>query len=129
MHIGELSKRTGASARSIRHYDEHGLLDAYRTKSGYRTFDDPTVHRVLRIKSLIQHGLTVDDIVSMRQCLDAPASEEQFCDHLIELYKAKLRELEEEIDVLQQKRARLDDRLQYLADARKQSAWHERMKR
>lgn len=73
MHIGELSKRTGASVRSIRHYDEHGLLDAYRTESGYRTFDDSAVHRVLRIKSLIRYGLTIDDILPMARCLDAPA--------------------------------------------------------
>lgn len=118
MRIGELSKRTGASVRSIRHYDENGLLDAGRTESGYRTFDDSAVDRVLRIKNLIYHGLTVDDILPMVECLDAPASEEQFCDHVMELYEAKLRALDGEIEALRRRHRRLAERLRQLRTRR-----------
>jgi MerR family transcriptional regulator, copper efflux regulator len=38
--IGELSQRTDASVRSIRHYDEHGLLASVRASNGYRMFPE-----------------------------------------------------------------------------------------
>ncbi|WP_374225966.1 MerR family DNA-binding transcriptional regulator [Micromonospora sp. C41] len=38
MRIGELSARTGVSARSIRYYEQQGLLAALRTPSGQRVF-------------------------------------------------------------------------------------------
>ena len=37
MHIGEVAERTGLSLRTIRHYDEVGLLPALgRTDGGFR---------------------------------------------------------------------------------------------
>lgn len=114
MRIGELATRTGVSVRSIRHYGDNGLLEAARTDSGYREFGESAVGRVLRIKSLIYHGLTVDDIIPMAECLDAPATEEQFCGHLMDLYESKLRTLDEEIEAFQQKRRRLAERIRQL---------------
>ncbi len=41
MHIGELADRTGLSNRTIRHYDEVGLLHpSGRTEGGFRLYTD-----------------------------------------------------------------------------------------
>src|SRR5690606_26949884 len=76
MHIGELSGGTGGSVRPTRHSDDNGLLGARRGENGYRIFDEAAVRRVLRIKRLIHHGLTVEEIRPMAACLDGPADEE-----------------------------------------------------
>ncbi len=39
MQIGELAQRTGASGRSIRYYEQQGLLETQRTGRGWRTYD------------------------------------------------------------------------------------------
>lgn len=50
MNIGQLSRMTGASVRSIRHYDKKGLLDAKRLNNGYRDFDETAIDRIQTIQ-------------------------------------------------------------------------------
>ena len=114
MRIGELARRTGVSVRSIRHYDDNGLLGARRGENGYRIFDEAAVRRVLRIKQLIHHGLTVEEIRPMAACLDGPADEETVCDHVIALYEQKLRSIDDEIAALRAQRERVAERLRAL---------------
>lgn len=38
LKIGALAQATGVSVRSIRHYDQHGLLASTRAQNGYRAF-------------------------------------------------------------------------------------------
>ena len=48
MKIGELAERTGVPAKTIRYYEEIGLVTApARTEGGYRDYSDDDVH-VLR---------------------------------------------------------------------------------
>ena len=57
MRIRELSRRTGASQRSLRYYEEQGLLAPERSPSGYRDFDERSVFTVSRIQILLSAGL------------------------------------------------------------------------
>jgi DNA-binding transcriptional MerR regulator len=57
MRIGELSRRTGASRRSLRYYEEQGLLTPTRLPNGYRDYDERAVATVLRIQVLLSAGL------------------------------------------------------------------------
>ncbi|CAI7974193.1 MerR family transcriptional regulator [Frankia sp. Hr75.2] len=72
MLIGELSAATGASVRSLRHYETHGLLVAGRGMNGYRQFPDSAVETVARIRVLLAAGLSVATIRQVLPCtLDA----------------------------------------------------------
>jgi DNA-binding transcriptional MerR regulator len=62
MTIGELTRATGVSARSLRHYEAGGLLKPRRRGSGYRDYDDEDLDRVQRIRDLIALGLTLRQI-------------------------------------------------------------------
>lgn len=111
MRIGELCKRTGVSVRSIRHYDEAGLLRSSRAENGYRHFPGSEVRRVVRIRFLIHHGFTVEDIRPMAPCLDRSDSEEEFCERVLARYEEKLAEVETQMAEMADRRRQLADRV------------------
>lgn len=53
LSIGELARETGASLRSIRHYDDHRLLSSVRAENGYRVFSALAVTQVRQIQRLM----------------------------------------------------------------------------
>ena len=73
MRIGELSVRTGASARSIRYYEEQGLLTSIRSGSGQRTYEESAVDRVLLIRRLFDAGIGSRTMSSLLPCMSDPS--------------------------------------------------------
>lgn len=69
MRIGELAKETGASTRSLRYYEEQGLLTSERSASGQRHYPDTAVERVDLIKSLLEAGLSSTTISDVLPCI------------------------------------------------------------
>lgn len=69
MRIGELSRRTGASARALRYYEEQGLLSPARRPSGYREYTDPAVRTVRHIRLLLSAGLGTAVIAEILPCV------------------------------------------------------------
>ena len=49
MRIGDLSAATGASARSLRYYEQQGLLASERSSGGQRHYPESAVERVTLI--------------------------------------------------------------------------------
>ncbi len=72
MRIGELSIRTGASPRSLRYYEEQGLLVSSRVASGQRHYSDDHVERVALIQSFLAAGLSSRTIAKMVPCMTEP---------------------------------------------------------
>jgi MerR family transcriptional regulator, thiopeptide resistance regulator len=53
--VGDLSKRTGLSIRTLHYYDEIGLLSpSHRTESGYRVYGKQDIIRLQQIITLKQ---------------------------------------------------------------------------
>jgi DNA-binding transcriptional MerR regulator len=69
MFIGELSRRTGVSTRSLRYYEQQGLLRPQRRASGYREFDESDVATVRRVRILLAAGLNTDLIREVLPCM------------------------------------------------------------
>jgi DNA-binding transcriptional MerR regulator len=70
MRIGELSRRTGASPRALRYYEEQGLLSPTRLPSGYREYGERDVMTVRRIQVLISAGLGTSLIAEIVPCVE-----------------------------------------------------------
>lgn len=68
MKIGELARRTGASTRLLRYYQEQDLIHPTRLPNGYRDFDDTSVKRVLQIRALLEAGLNTTAIRRLLPC-------------------------------------------------------------
>ncbi|MDR8052410.1 MerR family transcriptional regulator [Burkholderia cenocepacia] len=104
--IGKLAQLTGASVRSIRHYDEHGLLASVRAANGYRLFSDNAVTQVKQIQRMIATGFTLDDIRGFPDCMlliDGARS----CDQISDVQRERLEAIDRQIADLEKRRARL----------------------
>lgn len=71
MKIGELSRRSGVSARSLRYYELHGLLTAQREANGYREYDESTVQRAETIHMLFGMDFPREVVHSVLACTGA----------------------------------------------------------
>ncbi|WP_369251253.1 MerR family transcriptional regulator [Streptomyces sp. R41] len=75
MRIGELAARTGASVRSLRYYEEQGLLTSTRSAGGQRHYTEDDIERVAFIQRLYKAGLSSRTIMELMPCRDAPSDE------------------------------------------------------
>ncbi|HDX9612519.1 MerR family transcriptional regulator [Bacillus toyonensis] len=101
MRIGELSKETGVSERSLRHYEEKGLLPSNRLTNGYRDFDKSAIEKVELIQMYLQLGLNLEETARMLRCLEIePHLYENPCSGILALYEDKLNEVTKQISLL-----------------------------
>lgn len=73
MRIGELSRRTGASPRSLRYYEEQGLRTSSRSDAGQRHYSDAAVQRVSLIRQLFDAGMSSRVIATVLPCVETPS--------------------------------------------------------
>ncbi|WFE54356.1 HEAT repeat domain-containing protein [Micromonospora sp. WMMD1155] len=70
MLIGEVARRSGVSARMLRHYDSLGLVrPTGRTGTGYREYTAADIRLIFQVESLRSLGLSLRDV---RRALDDP---------------------------------------------------------
>ncbi|CAL9638638.1 MerR family transcriptional regulator [Streptomyces sp. Tu 3180] len=63
MLIGEVARRSGVSARMLRHYDSLGLVrPTGRTEAGYREYSGEDIRRIFHIESLRSLGLSLREV-------------------------------------------------------------------
>ncbi|MEV5598008.1 MerR family transcriptional regulator [Streptomyces sp. NPDC052496] len=122
MQIGELAQRTGASRRSIRYYEQQGLLEAQRTGRGWRSYDERAVHRVLNVRELLAAGLRVEDIRQVAPCLDMKTADFLACQdspaEVLAMYEERLAVVEAKAAELARYRAELIERIAQLRAGR-----------
>jgi DNA-binding transcriptional MerR regulator len=71
MLIGEVARRSGVSARMLRHYDRLGLVQpTSRSGTGYREYSPEDVRRLFHVESLRSLGLSLNDV---GRALDDPS--------------------------------------------------------
>lgn len=106
MSIGELARETGASVRSIRHYDEHQLLSSSRSDNGYRTFASIAVTQVRQIQRLIATGFSLAEIRGFPDCMRMIEGALS-CPETSAVQRERLESLERQIAELEKRRTRL----------------------
>lgn len=81
MRIGELSQATGASPRSLRYYEQKGLLHSSRDARGrgHRRYDGDAVATVTHIRALLAAGLPSALIYELLPCVEGPGPQLQQC--------------------------------------------------
>ncbi|MFV0533609.1 MAG: MerR family transcriptional regulator [Cumulibacter sp.] len=68
MHIGEVAARTELSIRSLRHWDEVGLIrPSGRTDGGFRLYTQADIDKIMTIRRMKPLGFTLEQMtVTMR---------------------------------------------------------------
>jgi DNA-binding transcriptional MerR regulator len=143
--IGDLAKLTGTTPRTIRYYEEIGLLDSGRREPGaHRTFTDEDLERLrelLRMRELL--GVSLEELRELMAAESARASLrrewhagiedpvrqrkvlEQALGHIdsqLELLRRRREEIEKLTKELEGKRRRVRDRLRSVKRRRVSSA-------
>ena len=71
MHIGELAEKTGLSLRTIRHYDEVGLLKPTgRTDGGFRLYTHQDFSRLMLIRRMKPLGFPLEEMTDLLRVID-----------------------------------------------------------
>jgi DNA-binding transcriptional MerR regulator len=88
MHIGELAARFGLNSKTIRYYEEIGLLPrADRSESGYRRYDERDVEHLGFIRRAKTLGLSLGEI---RNILSVQEEGSLPCGQVLDLIDLKI---------------------------------------
>ena len=105
MKIGELAADSGVPAKTIRFWEEAGVLpQPSRTSSGYRDYEPAAVDRLTFIRHAQSAGFSLDQI---RRVLGIGDSGERPCQHVTQLINQRLSEVEARIADLKATRSHL----------------------
>ncbi|EPD86360.1 hypothetical protein HMPREF1529_00412 [Microbacterium sp. oral taxon 186 str. F0373] len=76
MQIGELAERTELSLRTLRHYDEIGLLEpSGRSEGGFRLYTEGDYQRLMLIRRMKPLGYSLEQMRDLLRALDAAGAE------------------------------------------------------
>ncbi len=103
--ISRLAREAGVKVSTVRFYERRGLLDASRTRKGYRLYDDAALRRLCFIRRAADLGFTLDEIEVVLS-----ASEEGFIKTpaLRTAALAKVNELEARIEEMERLKAGIE---------------------
>jgi MerR family transcriptional regulator, copper efflux regulator len=109
MTIGDLSRRTGVPVKTLRNYEDLGIIYTLgRSAGNYRLFDESALWCVEMIRGLRSLGLTVAEIREIADIyLGQPA--QPIGPHLADRLRAARARIDARLDELRQLRRRLDE--------------------
>ncbi|UXX85271.1 Cu(I)-responsive transcriptional regulator [Roseovarius pelagicus] len=101
MNIGDVARRSGLPAKTIRYYEDIGLIKPLRSANGYRTFRESDMHKLAFLGRARALGFSIED-----------------CRNLIKLYEDTKRESAEVKQIAKEHLTRIDDKIAELTEMR-----------
>jgi DNA-binding transcriptional MerR regulator len=127
LRIGELAERAGVTPRTVRYYEEIGLLEpTERRKGSHRLYDESDVERVLeltRLRDLL--NLSLDDLKQLLEAEEARTilrrrfHETDSDTERLRILDAALPHVETQLELVRRRRVELDRLEQELVTKRK----------
>jgi len=118
LRIGEVAQRVGVTTRTIRYYEELGLLGSgsEREKGAHRTYAESDVARLqelIRLRDLL--GLTLEELVELAEAEEARASlrgrweEDPSDEERLRIVEEAIPYVERQLALLRSRQATLDE--------------------
>ena len=106
MNIGEVAERAGLPPKTIRYYEDIGLIRPLRSDNGYRTFQEKDMYKLAFLGRARALGFSIEDC---RGLLALWEDQGRASADVRAIAKDHLAEIEAKIDGLQAMRATLSD--------------------
>ena len=104
MNIGEISKRSELPTKTVRYYADVGLVKPTgRTSSGYRTYDDKALRKLIFVRRSRAMGFSIEN-----------------CRKLLDLFEDQTRASSEVRDIAKQHLVEINDKLAELKTLQKE---------
>lgn len=120
MRIGELAKRANVTPRTIRYYEQLGLLGPnQRVGRGFRQYTEQELVRLQKIDALKQLGLSLEEIGSVIDLYFEDSTGIKGKQKVLAILQHHLAETHEKIEALEQFRQELEEnisKIQYLIE-------------
>ncbi|MBE9638996.1 Cu(I)-responsive transcriptional regulator [Salipiger mangrovisoli] len=101
MNIGDVADRAGLPPKTIRYYEDIGLVTPHRGANGYRAFTETDVHKLAFLARARTLGFTIED-----------------CRTLLALYEDESRASAEVKHIAEEHLAQIDEKLRQLQQMR-----------
>ncbi|MET3575058.1 MerR family DNA-binding transcriptional regulator [Bhargavaea ullalensis] len=105
--IGEMTSEFGVTARTLRYYEELGLLSPVRTEGGSRQYPPADIARMKLIERGKRYGFSLEEIKEMILLFDKDRSGRVQLERTIRYGDEKLEEIDERIRELEDMREEL----------------------
>ena len=112
MNIGDVSKHSGLPTKTIRYYEDIGLVTPPRDTNGYRSFRDSDLHKLAFLNRARTLGFTIEDCRTLLALYEDRARASADVKSLAE---AHLHKIEDKISQLQSMRDTLSELVQSCA--------------
>ncbi len=105
MQIGDVQRRSGVPAKTIRYYEEIGVLASpARTPGGYRAYEEDVLARLRFVRAAQSAGLKLGEIREVIALRDRGRTP---CAHVVDLIAKRAAEIDAQIAELERLRAEL----------------------
>ncbi|CTQ56138.1 Copper export regulator [Roseibium album] len=104
MNIGDVSRRSGLPAKTIRYYEDIGLVQPPRSGNGYRTFREIELHKLAFLGRARALGFTIEDCRTLLALYEDDGRESAQVKNVAE---GHLRKIDQKIAQLQSMRGTL----------------------
>ena len=104
MNIGDVARASGLPAKTIRYYEDIGLIEPLRSENGYRSFREADLHRLAFLGRARALGFSIEDCRGLLALYNdrhrASAEVKAIAEQHLERIDLKLKELEAMRDTL-----------------------------
>jgi len=104
MNIGDVSARSGLPAKTIRYYEDIGLIKPHRSANGYRSFRDSDLHKLAFLGRARALGFSIEDCRTLLALYEdetrASADVKRLAREHLERIEAKIADLQSMRDTL-----------------------------
>ncbi len=105
MNIGEAAERAGLPVKTLRYYEDIGLVAPARRPNGYRDYDEPDVHKLRFLQRARGLGFSIEDC---RALLSLYEDRNRASADVKRLAVARIAEIDRKLEELKGLRATLD---------------------